>query len=33
MALFLGKKERVEKVGKLINDVVKKGKRNGTYRQ
>ena len=32
-ALFLRKKERVEKVGKLANDVVKKGKWNETYRQ
>ena len=32
-ALFLRKKERVEKAGKLANDVVKKGKRNGMYRQ
>ena len=32
MALFLRKKERVEKAGKLANDVVKKGKWNGTYR-
>ena len=27
------KKERVEKAGKLANDVVKKGKWNETYRQ